>query len=161
MSVADDAPDGVTPKPPRSQPPKQTDGAAGADVPITTPGVKRPDPERGFRGVMSGALLLQAITVPLGLPVASAAEPLAWWEITLVLLLTAGLIALCAFVKKPWAVPAILGLQAVNIACWVVHPALGIVGVIFAVAWWTLLHFRNEYRRRLAEGSLPSQRPAG
>lgn len=161
MSVDDNAPDGASRRQARNRTPKHTGSAAGAEVPIATPGVKRPDPERGFRGVMSGALLLQAITVPLGLPVASAAGPLAWWEITLVLLLTAGLIALCAFVKKPWAVPAILGLQAVNIACWVVHPALGVVGVIFAVAWWTLLHFRNEYRRRLAEGSLPSQRPAG
>ena len=35
--------------------------------------------------------------------------------------------------------------------------ALGVMGVIFAVAWWTLLHFRSEYRRRLAAGELPSQ----
>ncbi len=110
---------------------------------------------------MSGTLLLQAITVPLGLPVASAAEPLAWWEIALVLALTLALIATCAVVKKPWVVPLIIGLQIVNIACWFVHPALGVMGLIYGIAWWTLLHFRNEYRRRLAEGSLPSQRESG
>jgi hypothetical protein len=124
---------------------------------VTSP--RGADPERGFRGVMSGALILQSITVLLGLPVASSGRDLAGWELTVILLLAAGCVAACAFVKKSWIVPAVLGLQVVAILCWFITPALGAMGVIFAIAWWTLLHFRGEYRRRLRAGVLPSQRP--
>ncbi len=128
------------------------------------PEPRRSDPERGFRGVMSGALLLQSITVLLGLPVASSGRDLAVWELVVILGLAFALIAACAFVKKPWIVPVIIGLQVVAVLCWFITGALGIMGVIFAIAWWTLLHFRNEYRRRAAAGVLPSQQqdpPAG
>lgn len=130
------------------------------------PATRRPDPERGFRGVMSGALLLQSITVLLGLPVASSGRDLAAWELIVILGLAVALIAACALVRKPWIVPVIIGLQVVAVLCWFIAGALGIMGVIFAVAWWTLLHFRNEYRRRSAAGVLPSQQqqpdpPAG
>ncbi|WP_111766280.1 DUF4233 domain-containing protein [Nakamurella deserti] len=118
---------------------------------------RRADPERGFRGVMSGALLLQSITVLLGLPVASSGRDLAPWELIVILGLAFALIASCAFVTKPWIVPVIIGLQVVAVLCWFITGALGIMGVIFAIAWWTLLHFRNEYRRRAAAGVLPSQ----
>lgn len=115
------------------------------------------DPEKGFRGVMSGALLLQSITVLLGLPVASSGRDLATWELVVILALAAALFGCCTLVKKPWIVPVILGLQVVAILCWFITGALGIMGIIFAIAWWTLLHFRNEYRRRAAAGVLPSQ----
>lgn len=103
------------------------------------------------------ALLLQAVTVLLGLTVASSGRDIAWWELTLILFLATACIAACAFVKRPWIVPVIIGLQVVAISCWFVDGALGVMGVIFAVAWWTLLHFRVEYRRRAAAGVLPSQ----
>lgn len=108
---------------------------------------------------MSAALILQSITVLLGLPVASNDHALRAWELTTVLLLALALILTCTQVKKRWAVPLILGLQAVAIGCWLIYPALGVMGVIFGLAWWTLLHFRSEYRRRLHEGNLPGQRP--
>ncbi len=123
-----------------------------------TPG-RRSDPERGFRGVMSGALILQSITVLLGLPVVSNDHELRAWELIVILALALVLILACTQVKKPFAVPLIIGLQVVAVACWFIYPALGVMGLIFGVAWWTLLHFRSEYRRRLAEGSLPGQRP--
>ncbi len=114
---------------------------------------------------MSGALLLQSITVLLGLPVAASGRDLAVWELVVILGLAAALIAACAYVKKPWIVPVIIGLQVVAVLCWFINGALGIMGVIFGIAWWTLLHFRNEYRRRAAAGVLPSQQqsdpPAG
>ena len=126
---------------------------------------RRADPERGFRGVMSGALLLQSITVLLGLPVAASGRDLAAWELVVILGLAVALIAACAFVARPWIVPAIIGLQVVAVLCWFIAGELGIMGVIFALAWWMLLHFRNEYRRRAAAGVLPAQQqpdpPAG
>ncbi|WP_164479191.1 DUF4233 domain-containing protein [Nakamurella antarctica] len=121
------------------------------------PSSRKADPERGFRGVMSGALILQAITVLLGLPVASTDHPLAFWEIAALLLLAAAMVGACAFVSKPWMLKVIVALQVVHIACWFIYPALGIMGIIFGVAWWTLIYFRNEYRQRLADGVLPSQ----
>ncbi len=126
-----------------------------ADAPLP----RGADPERGFRGVMAGALLLQSITVLLGLPVAASGRDLRAWELAVILTLAAALFASCAFVRKPWIVPVILGLQVAAVACWFINGALGIMGLIFAIAWWTLLHFRSEYRRRAAAGLLPSQRP--
>jgi hypothetical protein len=125
--------------------------------PAARPTSGRTDPERGFRGVMSGALILQAITILLGLPVASSGRNLAAWELIVILTLSAACIGACAMVKKPWIVPAILAIQALAILCWFIHPALGAMGIIFAIAWWTLLHFRAEYRRRASAGLLPSQ----
>lgn len=118
---------------------------------------RRSDPERGFRGVMSGALILQAITVLLGLPVAASGRDLAGWELAVILLLATACVAACAFVSRPWIVPVIIGLQVVAVLCWFINGALGVMGLIFAIAWWTLLHFRAEYRRRAAAGVLPSQ----
>ena len=118
---------------------------------------RRSDPERGFRGVMSGALLLQAITVLLGLPVASAEHDLAAWQLIVVLGLAVACVFACSWVKKPWITPLIIGLQVVNVLCWFVHPALGVMGLIFGAVWWVLFYFRNEFRKREAAGVLPSQ----
>ncbi len=115
------------------------------------------DPERGFRGVMSGALVLQSITVLLGLPVASADHHLAAWEIFVLLALFAGLIAACAFVRRPWIFALIAALQVVAIATWFIYPALGIMALIFAAVWAMLLYFHRELGRRAAAGRLPGQ----
>jgi Protein of unknown function (DUF4233) len=118
---------------------------------------KRKDPEKGFRGIMSGALVLQSITVLLGLPVASADHRLAGWELGMVLGLAVACIACCALVRRPWIVPAIIALQVVAIGSWVIYPALGIMGLIFAAVWFGLFRFLAEFRRRREAGLLPSQ----
>lgn len=115
------------------------------------------DPERGIRGAMSATLILEAITVLLALPVVSQAGSLNAVALTIILLITVGLIYACSIVRKRWALPFIIGLQVLIIGCWIIHPAIGVMGIVFGLVWWALIYFRTEYRRRLAEGSLPQR----
>ncbi len=114
------------------------------------------DPERGLRGVMSATLVLEAIVVLLSIPVAAnTGSGTSGFGVLLICLLAVAMIALCAFVGKPWFLPAALTLQALTILGWLITPALGVMGIVFAVVWGSIIWFRNEFRRRLAAGTLP------
>jgi hypothetical protein len=111
---------------------------------------------KGFRGVMSATLVLEAIVVLLALPVAinldAGVGPVG---VTLICILAAALIACCVIVRRSYAIPVILTLQAVMIAGWFITPTLGVMGLVFAAVWALILWFRAELRRRLAAGTLP------
>lgn len=121
-----------------------------------TPATRPYDPERGLRGVMSATLILEVIVVLLSIPVAkntgsgtSAAGVIA------ICLLAVAHVALCAFVTRPWFVTAALTLQGLLIVGWIITPSLGVMGIIFGLVWALIIWFRNEFRRRLAAGTLP------
>jgi hypothetical protein len=134
-----------------------TGGAAAENAPDNNPPRRKPaDPEKGLRGIMSATLILEAITVLLAIPVAANVDggtgPVG---ITVICLLAVLLILTCGIIARPYAVPVILGLQVVAIGCWFINPTLGIMGVVFTLAWGIILWFRGEFRRRLAAGTLP------
>jgi hypothetical protein len=121
---------------------------------------KPKDPMKGFRGVMSGTLIMEAITVALALPVVNKlgggiSTGTGWTVIGVAVLL----LVTCGFVKRPWAVPLILGLQVVLIALVFWLPAITVLGVIFLVVWLWLLWLRRDVARRMAAGTLASQQP--
>jgi hypothetical protein len=121
---------------------------------------KPKDPMKGFRGVMSGTLIMEAITVALALPVVNKlgggiSTGTGWTVIGVAALL----LVTCGFVKRPWAVPLILGLQVVLIALVFWLPAITVLGVIFLVVWLWLLWLRRDVARRMAAGTLASQQP--
>jgi hypothetical protein len=144
--------------------PSGPDPETGAQEPAAPPPQRRPpDPEKGLRGIMSATLVLEAITVLLSIPVAAntggGAGPLG---IAVICLLAVLLIAACAIVSKPYALQVILGLQVVMIACWLITPPLGVMGIVFGLVWAVILWFRGEFRRRLAAGTLPGPpQPSG
>lgn len=114
------------------------------------------DPERGLRGVMSATLILEAIVVLLSIPVAAnTGSGTSAFGVALICVLAFALIALCALVTRPWFLPATLTLQGLIILGWLITPALGVMGIVFAIVWGSVIWFRNEYRRRLAAGTLP------
>ncbi len=146
--------------------PSGADGLQGRDgtaVPPPAEPMTRPvDPERGLRGAMSATLVLEAMTILLALPVAAKTSggvgPVG---VTVILLLAVLHIAGCVYVRRPWALAAILVLQVFVVAGWFINSSLGVMGVVFGAVWGTIAWFRYEYRRRLAAGTLPSQnRPA-
>jgi hypothetical protein len=117
-----------------------------------------PDPWRSFRGVMAGTLILEAIVVLLALPVVSVSQggltPLSGGfliGLAVVLVLLAGVQG------RPWALAANLGIQVVLIAGWLVHAAIGFIGVVFAAVWALIAYLRAEVRRRQEHGLLPGQ----
>jgi len=124
--------------------------------PAAAPPRRPADPEKGLRGIMSATLVLEAITVLLSIPVAAnTGSGVGAIGITVICLLAVLLIAACGIVSKPYALQVILGLQAVMIACWLITPPLGVMGIIFGVVWAVILWFRGGFRRRLAAGTLP------
>ena len=142
-----------TPGPEPAAAPDQPSGAEPAAAPRAT----RPyDPERGLRGAMSATLVLEAITVLLAIPVAAnTGGGVGPAGVVIICVLAVLLIGACAIVSRPFAVPVIVTLQVVMIACWVITPPLGIMGVVFGLVWALILWFRGEFRRRLAAGTLP------
>jgi hypothetical protein len=121
-------------------------------------GQATPDPWKSFRGVMAGTLILEAIVVLLALPVVAAADhgltPLSAGYLigfAVVLVLLGGVQG------RPWAIWVNLGIQVVLIAGWLVHGAVGFIGVIFTVVWVLIAYLRAEVLRRQKRGLLPGQ----
>lgn len=118
----------------------------------------RSDPERGLRGVMSAILILEGVTLLLGLTViqhGGTDAPAA--EIIVISVLAVGHVAACGIMAKRYAVAVIVALQVLVIGCWVISAAIGITGIIFAAMWAGVLYMRREFRRRLAAGTIPPQ----
>jgi formate-dependent nitrite reductase membrane component NrfD len=119
-----------------------------------------PDPWKGFRGVMAGTLILEAIVVLLALPVVSVAKGGLTVAVGAYLIgLAVVLILLAGLQGRPWAIWVNLAMQVVLIAGWVVNGAVGFVGLIFAAVWLVILYLRSEVKRREARGLLPGQQP--
>jgi hypothetical protein len=127
------------------------------------PARRPPDPEKGLRGVMSATLVLEAITVLLAIPVAAnTGSGVGTVGVVVICVLAALLIAACTIISRPYALQVILGLQVVMIACWLITPPLGVMGIAFGLVWALILWFRGEFRRRLAAGTLPGPpQPSG
>jgi len=119
-----------------------------------------PDPWKGFRGVMAGTLILEAIVVLLALPVVVVANGgLTLVTGTYLIGLAVVLILLTGVQGRPWAIWVNLAMQLVLIAGWAVHGAVGFIGVVFAGVWLLILYLRSEVKRREQHGLLPGQQP--
>ncbi len=129
-------------------------GADGASAPQPAP----PDPIKGFRGVMAGALVMEAITVGLALfAVADLYGGLNSVVGYLVGFVILALLLTCAFLRHSWSMIVVLALQLVLVGCIVSAVAVGIVGLLFLVVWLYLFWLRREVSRRMAAGQLPGQ----
>src|SRR5690606_17364870 len=84
------------------------------------------DPWKGFRGVMAGTLVLEAIVVLLVLPViATVGGGLSAWSTTYVVGLAVVMILGAGLQKRPWAIPFNLALQVLAILGFFVDLAFG------------------------------------
>ncbi|WP_033290581.1 DUF4233 domain-containing protein [Amycolatopsis jejuensis] len=118
------------------------------------------DPMKGFRGVLAGTLIMEAITVALALPVVAklggGVTSFTGWT---VIALAVVLIVMCGLLKHVWAVPVVLVLQLAIIATGIALPAIAVLGVLFLAAFLWFLWLRRDVARRMAAGTLPSQQP--
>ncbi|BBZ08447.1 membrane protein [Mycolicibacterium doricum] len=120
---------------------------------------QRPDPWRSLRGVMAGTLILEAVVVLLALPVVSTSHGgLTTTSGGFLICFAVVLILLCGVQGRPWALWVDLALQVVLIAGFLVHAAIGFIGVVFAAVWGLIVYLRAEVRRREKRGLLPGQR---
>jgi hypothetical protein len=120
------------------------------------------DPMKGFRGVMAGTLVLEAIVVALALLVVAKLEGGLGTGVGFVVgAVVLVLVVLCGLLRRPWSVVVIGIAQLALIACFAGAPPVGAIGVLFALVWGYLLWLRWDVARRMAAGLLPSQRPTG
>jgi hypothetical protein len=120
-----------------------------------------PDPWRSFRGVMAGTLILEAIVVLLAIPVVVVSDKGLTLLTGTYLIGFAVVLALLAGLQgRSWAIWLNLGVQAVLIAGWAIHGAVGFIGLVFAGVWLLILYLRNEVLRRQKRGLLPGQQQA-
>lgn len=116
------------------------------------------DPMKGFRGVMAGTLVLEAIVVALSLLVVAKLDGgIASGAGIVVGVVVVVLVALCGVLRRPWVFPVLWVAQVALIGCVFTAPAVGIIGVIFALIWGFLLWLRRDVARRMAAGRLPGQ----
>lgn len=119
---------------------------------------QRPDPWRSFRGVMAGALILEAIVVLLALPVVSFSEGgLTAFSGGFLICFAVLLVLMCGVQGRSWALWADLALQLVLVAGFFIHAAIGFIGVVFLAVWGLIAYLRAEVKRREARGLLPGQ----
>ncbi|MFD7653248.1 DUF4233 domain-containing protein [Actinosynnema sp. NPDC059797] len=124
---------------------------------MTAPAPKK-DPMKGFRGIMAGTLILEAVVVALALPVvANLGGGIGSGTGYLVLGLIVAFLGTCALLKHSWSAYVIVALHVVMIAGWFAMVALGIIGVVFSLVWAYLFWLRRDVAKRMAEGRLPSQ----
>ncbi|MQA60891.1 MAG: DUF4233 domain-containing protein [Actinophytocola sp.] len=116
------------------------------------------DPMKGFRGVMAGTLIMEAITVALALPVIARlgggiTSSQGWAAMAVV----AALIACCFFLRRPWITAVVIALQVALIAFFVSSKPVGVIGLLFLAVWGYLFWLRRDVAKRMAQGRLPSQ----
>jgi hypothetical protein len=117
-----------------------------------------PDPWKGFRGVMAGTLILEAIVVLLALPVVSVSHGGLTWSSGGFLVGMAGVLILLAGVQgKPWALKVDIAVQVLLIGAFVIHAAIAFIGVVFGAVWLLIAYLRAEVKRRQDRGLLPGQ----
>lgn len=111
----------------------------------------RPDPLRGLRGIFAGTLMMEAIVVGLALLVVGRFSgglggPAGWYTVSLAL----GMLVAAFLQGRLWGLGLALVLQVAMVAGWFAHPALGVMGLLFALVWGYLLYLRQEVLRRLS-----------
>ncbi|MCZ4079040.1 DUF4233 domain-containing protein [Rhodococcus sp. H36-A4] len=117
------------------------------------------DPWKGFRGVMAGTLVLEAIVVLLALPVVSTVGGGLGWFSTLYLVGMAVAFVLAAGMQgRPQAMQINLALQVFVLLGGFIHLSIAIVGVVFLAVWIYLLYLRRDITRRIERGMLRGQR---
>ena len=117
------------------------------------------DPWKGFRGVMAGTLILEAIVVLLALPVlAEVGGGVTWVSGTYCVVLAVLMILGAGVQRRSWALPFNLGLQVLVLLGVFLQTSIGVIGGVLAVVWGFILILRNDVRRRMEAGLLPSQR---
>lgn len=117
-------------------------------------------PMKGFSGVVSGVLILEAITIFLSLTVILKIDDGQLWTTFNWGYITALGVAhtVLAFLTRfKWALPAAVILQVFLLAGIFIHWSVFAIGVMFAVVWWFVLTLRRNMIERMKRGLLTTQ----
>lgn len=118
------------------------------------------DPMRGLAGMMSGTLIMQAISIFLGLTVILKIDGGVYWTtpnwVTVTVLGALHVLAVF-FVRKPWAITMILVLQVLGVLTFFIHWSIGVIMLLFISVWAFMLYLRSMLLERMRRGLLTTQ----
>jgi hypothetical protein len=109
-----------------------------AEAPLTGPDEQRSglrDPARAARSLAAMALSFEALALLLAIVPMRMILDDSTTAIVVILVLTAACVVLAGMAKRPWVWPAGAVLQLAVIACWPIHWALGVAGIVFGLVW--------------------------
>ncbi len=118
------------------------------------------DPLEGLTGVLSGTLVMEAITIFLILTVILKVDDGAHWTtFNWVYVTVIGLahVVMAFLQKKPWALWVDLALQIPLILGFFVHWSVTVVGLMFGILWFFVVKMRSEIIQRMRHGYLVTQ----
>ncbi|SDR78304.1 DUF4233 domain-containing protein [Corynebacterium timonense] len=118
------------------------------------------DPIASLAGVLSGTLIMEAITVFLILLVVLKVDGGEHWTTfnwVYITVIGCAHVALAFVQKKPWALWAAVALQLPLIVGFFVHWSVTVVGVVFGIVWFFILKMRAEMIERMRHGYLVTQ----
>ena len=118
------------------------------------------DPLKSLRGVMAGTLIMEFITFLLVLPVVARVDEGAYntpFNIVSVIVFCVALLVMSFLQCTSWALGFDLLLQAVAIVGFIVHPAMGVMGIVFALVWAYIVYLRKNLIERMKRGLLTTQ----
>lgn len=118
------------------------------------------DPMQGLVGVLSGTLVLEAITVFLILPVLLKVDDGQLWTTfnwAYVTVIGIALVVMSFLQRVPGALWIDLALQIPLICGFFIHWSVGVVGVIFGLVWFYIVKLRSEMVQRMRGGYLVTQ----
>lgn len=105
--------------------------------------------ERSMRGIYSALLILEAVVVLLvPATISRVGVGLTGIRLTAILIVIAGLIALCAFITKPWAYAAGWVLQVLVFLLGFFTWAMFVLGVLFGALWYAAGKLHSDLRAR-------------
>lgn len=93
------------------------------------------DPARAARTLAAMALSFEALALLLAIVPMRMLLDDATAAIIAILILTVACVLLAGMAKRPWVWKAGALVQAALIACWALHWALGVAGLVFALVW--------------------------
>lgn len=94
------------------------------------------NPRAAVRGLGAGALILEAIVLLLAIqPIRIMGGHLSGWGVAAVISLAVLAIVLAGLMAHSWAWTAGAVVQALLIACGLLHWSLAVIGIIFAGVW--------------------------
>ncbi|WP_026922728.1 DUF4233 domain-containing protein [Glycomyces arizonensis] len=101
------------------------------------------NPQRAARGLAAIALVFEALALLLAIVPMRILLDDATTATWVILVLTVACVVLAGMAGRPWVWPAGAVVQAALIACWAIHWALGVAGLVFALVWlycWYVKH---------------------
>lgn len=143
-----------TPRPSRRQRPVEYGPLGPGSAPVK-------DPIKGLSGVLSGTLVMEAITIWLCLTVIlKINDGELWTTFNWVFITAMGLIHFLAafFQRRPKALLIDVALQVPLILIgFVIHWSVGAVGIMFGIVWFLIVKMRAEILERQRRGLLTTQ----